>query len=194
MSHPSMVSIRDQILLEILFSCESDLTVIKFGKIFGTDTSYSTDDSKNSRLTTSHFISLISLTSSESEKLDSIKFIYSSSNWLNVQSSESGILRGHPAISHRAYRNVTFNVTEKSIHERINRVSLVVHPKKGDPKAPTLRIVGIQFHTTFNRTSPFYGSQEGQRYTEEYRGFILGYVRGGSSMYIEKLQLIWYKV
>lgn len=192
MSRRSMVSIYDQISIETMFCYESDLTVIKFGKIFGTDRSYSTDDSKNSELTTFHYISSISLTSSE--RLDSIRFIYSSSNLFNVQSPKSGILRGYPAISHSGYRNDTFNVTEKSINERIDRVSLIINVGKDYPKATTLYIIGIQFHTTFNRTSPFYGSQQGQRYTEEYPGFVLGYIRGGTCMYIERLQFIWYKL
>jgi len=120
--------------------------------------------------------------------------IYSSSNPLNKKSLESGVIRGSVDIYSKNYRNETFNVTEKNPNERINRVSMFINVGKDYPKVSTRYIVGIQFHTTYNRTSPFYGSQQGQLYMEENPGFILGYVRGGTYIYIERLQFIWYKV
>ena len=123
---------------------ELDLTVIKFGKVFGNVGGYSTDDSKNSRSTISHYISSISLTSS-SERLNSIRGIYSSSSTFNTQLSKSGVIRGSSRVYSSDYRNDTFNVTERD-------------------------------------------------YTEEYPGFVLGYVRGGTCMSIERLQFIWYKL
>jgi hypothetical protein len=118
-------------------------------------------------------------------------------NSLSTESSKSGVVRGSIKINNNNnnnYRNETFNVTEKDSHERIDRVNMIINIGKDYPKVSARYIVGIQFHTTFNRTSPFYGSEQGQSYMEEYPGFVLGYVRSGTHMYIERLQFIWYKM
>jgi hypothetical protein len=169
-----------------------DLTVIKFGNVFGSDGGYSTDDSKKFRLTLWHYISSISIISSD--WINSIECIYSSMNPLTTESPKSGIVRGSVGIYNNNYQNETFNVTEKDSHERIDRVNMIINIGKDYPKVSARYIAGIQFHTTFNRTSPFYGSRQGQSYIEEYPGFVLGYVRGGTYMYIERLQFIWYKI
>jgi hypothetical protein len=169
-----------------------DLTVIKYGNIFGDDGGYSTDDSKKFRLTVFHYISSISIV--WSDWVTSMECIYSSSNPLNNEPPKSGVVRGSVGIYNNNYRNETFNVTERNPNERINRVYMNINVGRDYPKVSTRYIVGIQFHTTFNRTSPFYGSRQGQLYMEENPGFVLGYVRGGAHMHIERLQFIWYKV
>jgi hypothetical protein len=169
-----------------------DLTVIKFGRVFGDDGGYSTDDSKKVRLTISHYISSISIISSD--WLNSMECSYSSLNPLNKELPKSGVIRGSVGIYNNNYRNEMFNVTERNPNERIDRVYMYIDVGKDYPKVSTRYIVGMQFHTTYNRTSPFYGSQQGQLFMEENPGFVLGYVRGGAHMYIERLQFIWYKV
>jgi len=179
------------VLIDYIFY-NLDLTVIKFGNVFGDNMGHSTDDSKEFRLTVFHYISSISFV--WSDWLNSMECIYSSSNPLNKESPKSGVVRGSVGIYSKEYRNDTFNVTEKNPNERINRVYVFINAEKDDSKVSTPCIIGIQFYTTYNRTSPVYGSQQGRLYVEEYQGFGLGYVRSGAHMYIERLQFIWYKI
>ncbi len=120
--------------------------------------------------------------------------IYSSSDPLNKKPPESSVIHGSVGIYNHNYHNETFNVTEINANERINRVDMFINVGKDYSKVSARYIVGIRFHTTYNRTSPFYGSQQGQLFTEENHGFVLGYVRGEARIHIERLQFIWYRV
>ena len=169
------------------------MTLIKFGQIFGYGNDFDKDDSKQFQLTISHYINSISLTLSD--WLNSIEFIYSSSSLLNKNSSKlTRIYSTRVVHNNNKYRNETFNVTETNPNERINRVDIIINQQKNDSINSSSYIIGIRFHTTFDRTSPFYGSQQGQLLIETYPGFILGYVRSEGYIHIERLQFIWYKV
>ncbi|CAF1383659.1 unnamed protein product [Rotaria sp. Silwood1] len=93
----------------------------------------------------------------------------------------------------------TFHVTVADFNERINRVHIVLGLEqdmlKAYPEAlPARYVVGIQFFTTHNRSSLFYGSKQGESIVEEFKdGFVIGYVRGASGTFIDRLQFIWYK-
>lgn len=167
------------------------MTVIKFGKQYGSNVSYLKDDSKEVPLTISHYISSISITTSLG--VDSMKFNYSSSNLLN-KNSESGIHLGLERINTDNHRRLIFNVTEKDPNERINRIRMYIDVQTNLSNESDHYIAGIQFHTTFNRPSPFYGRRTGQISVEDYPGFVLGYVRGEAYKQIGSLQFIWYKV
>ncbi|CAF1140304.1 unnamed protein product [Rotaria sordida] len=175
----------------------NDLTVIKFGQVFGDDGGYSTDDSQKYELSISHYISSIFVV--WSDWLNSMTMTYSSSNPQNNEQSRQGYPRGQPDVNGKHKKSETFNVTVLDLNERISRVHLIIGIGQDMQKAyrypdPTHYIVGIQFHTTHNRSSQYYGSQQGQLFIEEYPGFALGYVRGGSNVFIERLQFVWYKI
>ena len=173
-----------------------DLTTIKFGNVFGIVGDHSAYYSNNFGLTKWHYINSISIISSD--RINSIEFVYSSTNPLSTKSSKSDVLRRSVGIynnnNNSNYRSETFNVIENNSHERIDRVNIFISVGKDYPEVSDRYIVGIQFHTTLNRMSPFYGTQQGQSYIEEYPGLVLAYVRGEAHMHIKRLQFIWYKM
>ncbi|CAF3121480.1 unnamed protein product [Rotaria sp. Silwood2] len=176
----------------------NDLTVLKFGKIFGDDGGYAIDDSEMKNLTVFHYISAVSI--KWSTWLHSITFIYSHSDRLKNEPPINGFPRGHVGNIHKGLvLEDTFNVTAMDFNERINRVQVILGLEQEMQKAylsihPTRYVIGIQFHTTHNRSSPFYGSRRGESIVEEFKdGFVMGYARGASGTFVDRLQFIWFK-
>ncbi|CAF4463113.1 unnamed protein product, partial [Rotaria sp. Silwood2] len=151
----------------------NDLTVLKFGKIFGDDGGYAIDDSEMKNLTVFHYISAVSI--KWSTWLHSITFIYSHSDRLKNEPPINGFPRGHVGNIHKGLvLEDTFNVTAMDFNERINRVQVILGLEQEMQKAylsihPTRYVIGIQFHTTHNRSSPFYGSRRGESIVEEFK-------------------------
>jgi hypothetical protein len=124
--------------------------------------------------------------------LFALRFIYEQN-----EHSISKIYHGHyknEGIPNPPLFNETFLLSNE---ERINKVTLYA----GTGTGPYLwkaggklvhYILGIQFHTTTGRTSAFYGSKKGEKFTESYDGFTLGYVKGKSGLLVDMLQFIWY--
>jgi hypothetical protein len=126
--------------------------------------------------------------------LFAIRFIYEPDN-----SSIPKIYHGH----HGNLNNVNPPLSNETFllsnEERINKVTLYAGTGGGTGNRvwvtgnPTIRyIMGIQFHTTTGRTSPLYGTEGEEKFTESYEGFTLGYAKGRSGLLIDMLQFVWY--
>lgn len=157
----------------------SDVSTIKFGRIHGEDDGgFLNDDSKDANLTISSYISSIAVMTSHNQ-LQSIKFHYSSVDSIEKQKS-----------------SIIFNVTQTNSNERIHRIDLSICSGVNTVKTHHF-ICGIQFHTTANRSSPFFGDERGQQHSsEQYSGFVLAYMRIGKQNRnrIQRIQFVWYKV
>jgi hypothetical protein len=145
-----------------------------------------------------HYVSAVSV--KWTTWLHSITFFYSHSNHQKNEPPIKGQTRGYSGnMDEGLLLNETFNVTAMDFNERINRVQVIVGHEKDMLKVhnelhPRHYVIGIQFYTTHNRSSPFYGSRHGASIIEEFKGgFIMGYVRGASGALIDRLQLIWFK-
>jgi len=127
-----------------------------------------------------------------SELLFAIRFIYQQEN-----SSIPEIYRGGDGKPSK-------NIQEYSLHnekfimngsERIDKITwykgtnIWRYNRDGDLIE---FVLGIQFHTTFGRTSVLYGISKGAMYEESYEGYILGYATGRSGLLVDMLQFVWY--
>ena len=56
----------------------------------------------------------------------------------------------------------------------------------------TIRITRLRFYTK-DRESPSYDGPMGETFTEEIKGYTLGYATGRVSQCIHQLQFIWYR-
>ncbi len=74
------------------------------------------------------------------------------------------------------------------INERVSKVQVVVLSGQLG-----LYIHGVRFFTTYGQTSQSIDSIGGTIQTEEFDGYILGYVTGRSGLWIDQLQFHWYE-
>lgn len=77
--------------------------------------------------------------------------------------------------------------------ERINKIILSVGKNQWYEKSHIIHhVLGIKFYTTAGRVSRHYGSENRNRFTESFEGYILGYAKGKSGSLIDMLQFVWY--
>ncbi|CAF1552763.1 unnamed protein product, partial [Didymodactylos carnosus] len=143
-------------------------------KVVGGDGGEPFDDSKTPGFTYYHYCSSVHIW--WTDWINSTQFTYSSSTQI-IEADRRGNVGDMYHI---------FNVSERNKDERINRIDIYSGERYisngHKPNTPTKIIVGIQFYTTHNNSSPFYGSKRTDDAHDilTYDGYILGYVRGKS--------------
>ena len=116
--------------------------------------------------------------------LFALRFIYRGEN-----SSSSKGYHGDPTSRDPPLSNKTFMM---NVGERINKVTWYVGTHLWQYAGNLFPFVlGIQFFTSRGRTSQLFGSIEGEKYSESYEGFTLGYAKGRSVTLIDQLQIVW---
>jgi hypothetical protein len=121
-----------------------------------------------------------------------IRFIYEEEDNMSIGKVYHGGDSGLSNLIHTySLLNETFMMN--NTWERIDQVTWYVGTTGWVTGDKFVRFVlGIQFRTNARRTSPLYGSSEGDMYTESYEGFTLGYAMGKSGLLVDSLEFVWY--
>lgn len=120
--------------------------------------------------------------------LEWCQFLYSSSiDPENVLESELQGTRQANDLIQRFYLGKT---------ERIKKVQIVVNSQilyVNDIRKLVPLICGVRLFATNGQTSPSIDHFKGEFHTEQFDGYIVGYVTGRSGLYVDQLQFHWYR-
>jgi hypothetical protein len=165
--------------------------LVKAGTKFGGTGGSYFYDSLTKNFTYYHYLSgIITSISEKHDFLGSLQFLYSSyqDNQSFIESKVHGNDGWKP-------KNSQSFILEKG--ERICKVQgKLIHRTltMRDTSQILVTLIGeIQFFTTKDRVSPSYNQEDGNIFTEQFDGYTLGYVAGRSGLYIDQLQLFWYR-
>jgi hypothetical protein len=151
-------------------------------------TGYDFDDSLTTKLPLSHYVRGI-IFLADWYPLNWFQCLYSSLD--DPENLIEGDIHGMQHIND-TYQRLFLDKDEQidKIEVKIDYVQLY---QNGIPSLRTRLIMGIRFFTTKGRKSQSIDNIPGERYIEQFDGYILGYVTGKSGRYIDQLQFYWYK-
>ncbi|UJR29315.1 hypothetical protein I4U23_010528 [Adineta vaga] len=161
--------------------------LIFLGQQFGDSNEKSFDDSLRSDFISSYFLNGI-YAQDDGHGFESYQFFY-----LSPHDDRS-------VIDSNRHGNQTVDFRYKfyfSKNEKINKVEGRLVKKdiplpNGTNRSMTI-ITGLRFFSNEHRASPSYHYELGEEFSEEHKGYTLGYVTGRSAEYLEQVQFVWYR-
>jgi len=167
--------------------------IIKIGKIFGGIDGIPFLDSKISKFTFYHYVSGIIISHNEKNNyLQSIQFLYKSI--YDYQNNIKSKIHGN--YGYKSHNTTTFILNnDEKIYKVQGQITNMLQIDGNHSRYQKTWIKRIRFFTTQDRTIPSYKEEDDddETFVEEFDGYTLGYVGGGSSQYIDGLKFYWYR-
>ncbi|CAF0884255.1 unnamed protein product [Adineta ricciae] len=162
-------------------------SVVFPGQIFGYSIERAFDDSSRSDFMSLPYLNGLYVRDNQ-DGLESYQFFYlSSHDQENVIESE---VDGNQTENFK--RKFFFTKNERIIRVQGRLVKKNLVSQNGTSRSISI-ITGLEFVSRKHRMSPSYGGELGEVFSEEYDGYMLGYIRGRSAQYVEQVQFVWYR-
>ena len=158
------------------------------GQIFGYSIERAFDDSSRSDFTSLPYLNGLYVRDNQ-DGLESYQFFYLSSR--DQENSIESEVHGNQTRNFK--RKFFFKKNERIIRVQGRSVRKNLVSQNGTTSSSISIITGLEFVSHKNRKSPSYGGELGEVFSEEYDGYILGYIRGRSAQYVEQIQFVWYR-
>ena len=172
---------------DLLVKSDEPKPVIKHGKKFGVNLGYSFDDSKAPDFNIGHYFSGLTIRS-DTDDLETYEFHYTSD--LSSDPIRS-IFHGEDMVPMRS-------IFDFRHRDRITEVQGLLTRKMvqlaNGTNSLIVAVTGLRFHSMNGIWSlGFQGPEQGQRFSENFTGYSLGYIKGQADRYLHQIQFVWYR-
>ncbi|UJR07506.1 hypothetical protein I4U23_011795 [Adineta vaga] len=165
-------------------------TIRLIGNKFGGSGGGSFDDSTSNNFTCSSYLRGIYGEIDGDDILTSIQFIYSYSN--DNKNITYGPIRGDEIRSFEKSKRFILDEWERFVKVEGYLAHQMVQ-MSDETEHNIVVVTGLQFTTATGRQSPLFGEPSDEKFSEEFDGFTIGYVKGKCGILIDQLQFIWYR-